>query len=724
MKAPPAKTTFGAAEALVRANIRPRVFFGPDDVERIRSSKRSPVGARLWKAFEARSRWLTDLVMESKDLPLSLADWATARGGDGSWIVRGFWEIAGLYALTGDRRALEASRRVLVAASRMGRHGKVAEKPRVSFAYAVGFHLGPGFDMVADELSVKERGDFVRWAGREVIAKGLNALDPGFFFAPAGNIAFSRLKSVFMMWMCLRGEPSAGFRPEWEARLIDLMEAAISATFGPEGYPYEDIGYGTHAGSLMGVLVSTAARLGVRDLMANQPHFAGFGRAILHFVQPWGEFLSNTGDHGSDFRDREMVLPYLAAHTGDPTLLWLWQTLSYEHCLRKPTATNLFNREAAVGRGRQVQATLLSVLNAPLLQEGRRPTARTVPLVFHDRRRGIVSLRSGWKPDDTFLVFDGAQRRTVGKGHEHASGGHFSLSALGDYFAVDSGRYNMAQSCHNLLLREGSEDQENKEWRFVPRGGLLMEVAPGSFVDTATADNTALHPADINQSRRRIGLVRGDGIPAYVWIQDEMDAGNIRQRFQWLLHTAPENRVRTHSRGATIAGFRSGNRLAVSLWLPSSQGNGHRGEAHAVTGSEVEEVYPSALNYVKQGFGGDDWVGKAVSQFNRPADMVQGPLYVRPRLKVSFEGWNGRCLALLLPVAAEGTIPKVRQIASLPGNIALSIAFPEFTDTIVVSFAHDLLRTSTVEERGYWCVARHRRSDGKCLRRAVGTEPL
>jgi hypothetical protein len=253
---------------------------------------------------------------------------------------------------------------------------------------------------------------------------------------------------------------------------------------------------------------------------------------------------------------------------------------------------------------------------------------------------------------------------------------------------------------------------------------VLLDMSPGPFVDTVTADNTPLHPPDINQSRRRVGLVKGDGVPAYVWIQDDIDAGNVRQGFQWLLHTAPENRVRVHSRGATLTGFRSGNRLAVSLWLPPSQGTGRREDAHVLTGSEVEEAYPSTTAYLERGFGGENWVANAVSQFARPSDMVQGALYARPRLKVSFEGWNGRCLALLLPVEAGQSPPKVRQIGSLPGNIALSIAFPQFTDTLVVSFGHNLLRASTVEERGYWCVARHRRGDGKCLRRAVGAEPL
>jgi hypothetical protein len=112
---------------------------------------------------------------------------------------------------------------------------------------------------------------------------------------------------------------------------------------------------------------------------------------------------------------------------------------------------------------------------------------------------------------------------------------------------------------------------------------------------------------------------------------------------------------------------------------------------------------------------------KKIASYGRPSQMIHGPVYERPRLVIRFNGWNGRSLGLLIPRLKGDKAPKITQLNSTTGTIAVQIAFTDVTDTIIVGFDHALLRANDVSEHGGWCVVRCRNSDGQIIRRTVGT---
>ncbi|MBI2437643.1 MAG: hypothetical protein HYV36_02360 [Lentisphaerae bacterium] len=245
--------------------------------------------------------------------------------------------------------------------------------------------------------------------------------------------------AALMTLLAVKGDPGVPDLTEEESELLRMFEASLFCGIGPNGYPAEDIAYGSGMVSFMARLVEPLRRAGLYDAYA-LPRYRRFGRAMLHFVQPWGKFLSNTGDYGADFGWRSPVFPRLAAETRDPALLWLHGALSYPIACAGPRdmkTRRVDFPELKLAPGFQAPVDLYSLLTLSDLRKPAHPSKTSIPTQFMDPDRGIVTFRSSWKPDATFVVFDGAQRLSSAQGHAHDSGGHFSCANDGIMAALE-----------------------------------------------------------------------------------------------------------------------------------------------------------------------------------------------------------------------------------------------------------------------------------------------
>jgi len=421
---------------------------------------------------------------------------------------------------------------------------------------------------------------------------------------------------------------------------------------------------------------------------------------MLHFVQPWGQHLSNTGDHGDDFGTRDLVLFRLARETMDPTLVWLALTLSYNHGRIHPENDQPdFYREVTVNDAGQLPATTYSVLLADDLDAAVHPAVAGVPTAYCDRTRGLVSFRSSWDEDATFVVFDGSQRSLAAQGHAHASCGHFSVSALGEYFSIDTGRYNVEQSCHSVVLVAGKSGRTwDGQWCAVPHAGMLTGYAPGVLVDVAGVDSSLQH--NCYRAKRELFLVKGEEATPYVIVVDDLNACNDWSEYWWQLQTSPENVVETASDSATITGWRHGNRMAVHFALPAPE---EYPRAHTLRVTQDVGI-PSSTKYV-----GD--LDQKTAAFRRPSDMVHGPVYQRPRLLGIVNGYNGRFLSVMLPYRKDDPVPVYSRLPSVPGTLAFEVRFAEFADTFVFAYENHILEAGAVVGRGRWCLVRQNAED-------------
>lgn len=699
-----------AARSLYAKHVHPRVFLGPADMPALRRAVRTGVGRTIMTGLRRRVKPLVAGVLAAPDLPQMLAQWNVNWHMPGTRVVFGIVDMALVAVVDEDADTLAAVCRVLAACPVADSGGRQGVR---RLAYSMAGQMSMAYDLVQPRLSAAAAAAFRDWAYTGGVQQVLEVLPAARFYkCAAGNMNLGGVTSAIQVLLALEGDPGVPDAAEAWRRLLPMLEAAMFAGIGPEGYPEEDIGYGTAVTAEFACVVEPLRRAGIYDVYRRCPRYARFGRAMLHFVQPWGEYLSNTGDHGDDFGHREFILARLAAETRQPELLWLLGTLSYNHgCVHPENDQPEFYIECPLRPGAQVPATAHSLfVLKELAAPARKPVAARMSTAFCDRARGIVSFRSGWGKDDTFVVFDGSQRSPAAQGHAHASCGHFSLSALGEYFSVDTGRYHNEQSCHSVVLIDGKSGRStNGEWVAVHHHGRLTAFNPGPFVDTASVDSSHQHAC--YWARRHLGLVKGRGpLLPYAWVVDDINKADDWAEYWWQLQSSPENSIVINGQVATITGWRHGNLLDVHFILPTPD---EYPRPHVLQELTQDIGTVSSYKYVPD-------PAARVAEYLRPAAMLHGPVYQRPRLLAKIAGYNGRFMALLLP-RRPGTEPaRVERLPGLPATLAVKIVCGDVEDVIVFAFEHHVLEAGGVSARAPWCVVRRRRDSGRVLARAQG----
>jgi len=680
--------TFGfeVAKSLYTNGMHPRVMLGPQDVIRLRDRTRSGAGRKLLDATRQRNELV---VKQIEQLDGEANDSKTGAGLELSYAV--LLEIAMVGVLDQDDRMITAA-------------VKLMNAPQCADG------IGLTYDLLWHHLSPQVRRSYCERA-----SNGLRDLDgttnAGYYRMAGGNKPLHRTYVGLMQLLAIMGDPGAGDLSLQLAELLRRFEATLNVVFNPNGYPEEDIGYGTQTAGRMGVLVEATRRAGLFDAYRDVPGFVRFGQAILHFVQPWGGFLSNTGDHGDDFDSRELILARLAAETQDATLLWLLGTLTYGSAPHDAHVANRQNlREVKLTDAMpNVPATVLSLCAlADLETPPVHPRDAETQTHYMDPKRGIVSFRSGWRDDDTLLIFDSAQRSPAAQGHAHDSCGHFSISARGEYFAIDTGRYNNEQSCHNVVLIDGKSGRSTQgQWRMSNHHGVLTEYAPNAFVDFAAVDSS--HQHNCFWAKRYIALVKGAHVPAYVWTVDDINKHNDMGEYWWQLHTSPENVITFEENHATIRGWRCGNLLDVHFALP------HAGEYKPSHTLELEQdvATPSSFEYIPNPH---ERAANAV----RPSDQLHHAGFTRPRLLAKVKGLNGRFMSIMLPYDRDETPARVERLHGVENTLAVRITFAEVNDTLIFAYDHNLLDVEDIRGRGQWCVVRRSQATGEVLSHAIG----
>ena len=691
---------FGAARKLYRERKHPRVYFGAEDLPRLKELARTPCGKKVFRAFRARVRPAVEQVLKL-DTDAAAVSAVNAAPNPYGTFLPATMDMGVLALVDDDAEALEAVRRILKLSPQLEQDTPKDRQARHRLGCCLGGVLAHAYDLVQPHLSSGERRAFCSWVYRSAVRKTLDELLPEYYKEAGRNIPMVQFLNALDVLTVIDGEEGVpDLKKEW-AHVLPMAEAMLNSAIGPQGYPAEDMGYGTGMTARLAMSVEPLRRAGIFDAYAACPHYAKFGDAILHFVQPWGHDLSTTGDHGDDFGGRVFVLSRIAEETKSPAIMWLLLAVPYR-----------WGKEVELRKGVFVENSVFSLLMLDRIDRAVHPAKLRKPPAtqFRDRARGIVTLRSGWDRDATFVVFDGSQRTPAAQGHAHASCGHFSISAFGEYFSIDTGRYNMEQNCHSVVLVDGKSGRDTQgQWEYVKHDGRLIGFWPGPFVDVAAVDSS--HQHNCFWAWRHLGLVKGHGAPPYVWVIDDINKNNDWGEYWWQLHTSPENTIRLYGSHATITGWRYGNKMDVHFALPAPE---EYPRPHRLLRLTQDRVSPSSYKYV------GSFSRAQLARFARPAEQVHYSTFIRPRLMAKIAGLNGRFMSVMLPRRRDTRPPEVARLKSLPASLAVRIAFGKVEDTVIFAHEHGLLEAGDVRGRGHWCVVRRSRRSGKVLDYAIG----
>jgi hypothetical protein len=702
---------FGSAKQLYDQHIHPRLFCTDADLALLRQQVRTGNGRKLMDVLRDKVRPLIQIVEDTSDLPSSIAHNTVRKDGRAVAAVEALMEIALVSVLDDDRGGIEAVRRILAAVPEAEAKGP---RDRLSLGYSSLGQFQFAYDLVHARMTAQEREAYTRWVVEISIRETLKTLRKGHYLRCAGaNIPEVGMMTAMLSLLAVEGDPGVPDLSAEKAELLLFFEGTLFSMMGRNGYPHEDIAYGSGMGSLMARVVEALRRAGIYDTYTQCPRYLKFGRAMLAFVQPWGKFLSNTGDYGADFGWRSPIFPRLATETRDPALLWLHGTISYPVACAGPlemSKRRISFPELYLAPGFQVPVDAFTLLTLDDLRRPVHPSRTRIPTQYMDPDRGIVSFRSSWQKDATFVVFDGSQRCTSAQGHAHDSGGHFSLSALGEYFAIDTGRYNIEQDQHNVVLVDGKSGQSTGgEWRMSYYAARLTDYRPGEFVDTATVDNSQM--ANCYWSRRTLGLVKGDDAPAYVWTVEDVNKANDYREFWWCMNVHPDHKIVLARDHATVVGSDHGNCLDVFFALPDPKAYP---KPHRLKLSQNLQLAGSH----KYMWDKPKKLARLYRQ--RVGHLEYGPVFARPRLVAKVAGYNGRFLSLMIPRRKGGKLARVERLASVDNSLAVRITFSKVEDTLIWAYEHNILQAGGVDARGQWCVVRRSRGTGRVIAYETG----
>jgi len=316
---------FGAARDLYRA---PSASAGLFRLRGPAEARRKSAGGRrktIAEAFRDRSSPTVRAILGIPSLRSGERAPTGQKPGYGG--IEAAFHMAALAVIEEDEEALEAAPACSGEGSRAEEDPPADRQPRHRLGCYGGGTLGLAYDLIQPWLRADERRDFCRWVYRRGVRMTLDSLLPRYFLNAGPEHPDDRSAERIPGLMAIDGDPGVpALAREWE-RALPMLEATVSTALGPAGYPEEDMGYGTLMVARLAQVVEPLRRAGNLRRVCSGAAIRGVRPGDVAPGQPWGEHLSTNGRSWRRFRQPGVRLGRQAAERGDPTLLWLLQTL-------------------------------------------------------------------------------------------------------------------------------------------------------------------------------------------------------------------------------------------------------------------------------------------------------------------------------------------------------------------------------------------------------------
>lgn len=555
--------------AFTDAARHPHMLFTAEEVPALRDRIRR--GQRSHRHLATAERWCKDFLNPLHPQHFDFRERRSAiwHGREGNFVIPARLLTLALTGWLADQRPwLDAAREALLTMIRERVADALGEfttwrtmQHDAGKYYAM---LGLLYDLLAPTFSHEECTQVIAHA-RETFA-----LADQHWYANLRDVGNNRGGKWFVglgiMAMAFREVPELPLnKPGYALMGPRMLETSLRQTIGRDGAPFEGISYGASHAQFLAVAADIFARCGLRDCRQDR-RFSGFAQYLVH----------ETIDHTALPNPLNDCLPQLApallfrqAMRGrDGVCLWQWDRFVEDVSAPwSPLRPDGHPRDFA-----DVPWHLLWPDDEAPLPIA--PAAGGWPSARHFRERGVVSIRSGWGPDDLHVTFFSGPPSATG--HWQGDQNQVTFHARGESFLIDSGytlpdaagieqRAGRAEA-HNIVMVDGKgpiDKQENVGW---PMGRIACFHTHDN-VTYARGDASEAYRHPMMRADRHLHLVARQGFPRHMLWLDDLEADGQTHEFALLLHTAAGNRIELRTADQVVL---YGARNALSIHIASN----------------------------------------------------------------------------------------------------------------------------------------------------------
>ena len=464
------------------------------------------------------------------------------------------------------------------------------------------------------------------------------------------------------------------------------------------GLSYEGMGYGHAVFPILYGFVQMLKQNGYIDLYRTEPRLREIPEASLHSLFPDQRFMVNTNDIGLLGGSNLWWLHVTAKEYDEPLHRGFWNALMGPGNEMRPYGDMLpWLCENLPLRGMVNNDMVYALFYNLLYWDADAPVTRIEDsdrdLVMFSPGTEAACMRSSWSIDAVYVNIVGSGRSAASMTHRHADAGHFSLFAYGDYLAVDTGRYNVNEDQHNVVLVDGKCAHHIEGWGQDFWCGRLAAHETNELLTYCCID--AAHMKDCLTALRHFIFVPYGPDQAYLITFDNINKDNQIHTNWWQMQANPDYSFTIDGdRQAALHGDNA--RLDISFAIP--------------TRDSFPKAPPSiSLRQDVQEWG-KPYGGDKAKEQHEGTGLINTCLE-RPRLIAEVQ--SNWVMAAVSPRRKDEAPLPVRQIDEFR-VLRLEIDCGDFIDTILVAPDHGCIQLADVQALTKLALIRRTR-DGELL---------
>lgn len=578
----------------VAAYVHPRILVTPDELPALRTRlTNSAIGRRSMQSMRA---WIDFVVLDSKKLkplydalvvgdPAVLATFPTSYASYLALVLNyeGFYTLVNDNAVKGAElsKALVSTVRIL--------NGTINNP---SLKTAIGselFSLGYCYDFIYNYMTEAQRTEVRNYISATTTGKILPVTTN-----PDPRINRDNITPVGTQWalLALAIEGETGYDPNVYSQAVQAMNAYFQYGIYDTGAPTEDMHYLNYGMSFGAQTLIAMAKRG--DSFFNNTHFQNLKKWYVNSIEPYGYKFTTLGDTTNDLGGllpNYVLLKWL--NPTDTTIDFIWRNRI------RDDYTGLKHRNdflmAALygldwGNGETTEKAPVADdygvdnnANPPIVTlKPYDPAALNLPKSFMDSNRGLYITRNEWSQNAMVMQFE-TNTDSFGPSHTQSNVTDFTLTALGQKWAIDRGYHIFEAQNHSTLLIDGkgqgffgpygktegvldaglgtvfvgsAKNAYDYKYTFRSRignpenQGYAWEFEPKSLWPSSSSNATYRAPYNPVQKAFRSAMMIRGAYP-YVLVLDDIQKDANSHSYDWLLQV-PNNLESKSASGADM----------------------------------------------------------------------------------------------------------------------------------------------------------------------------